>query len=92
MNAQHNISQIASLLGRHKSSMSRELRCNSGSRGYRLKRDSELEIDEALKSTGYIVRPFASWKRGLGFSQNLIGVLRKKSRETADKRHKRRGN
>ena len=37
-------------------------------------------IDEALNSTGYFARPFASWERGtnadLGFCQNFNGLLR----------------
>jgi IS30 family transposase len=37
-------------------------------------------IDEALKSTGYFARPFASWERGrnlvLGFCQNFSGLQR----------------
>ncbi len=37
-------------------------------------------FDEALKSTGYFARPFASWERGshvgLGFCQNFNGLLR----------------
>jgi IS30 family transposase len=37
MNASHNITQIADLLGRSKSTISRELCRNAGSRGYRPK-------------------------------------------------------
>ena len=37
MNAQHNITQIARLLGRDKSTISRELRRNAGCRGYKAK-------------------------------------------------------
>ncbi len=37
-------------------------------------------IDEALKSTGYFSKPFASWARGgnvdLGFCQNFNGLLK----------------
>jgi len=44
MKAQHSIMQIASLIGRHKSTISRELRRNTGSRGYRPKQASELAI------------------------------------------------
>ena len=34
MKAQHSITQIANLIGCHKSTISRELRRNAGSRGY----------------------------------------------------------
>jgi IS30 family transposase len=42
MKAQHNITQIARLLGRDKSTISRKLRRNSGCRGYRAKQACEL--------------------------------------------------
>ena len=42
MNAQHNITLIAQLLGRDKSTISRELRRNAGCRGYRAKQAREL--------------------------------------------------
>jgi IS30 family transposase len=42
MKAQHNITQIARLLGRDKSTISRELRRNAGCRGYRAKQACEL--------------------------------------------------
>ena len=45
MKAQHSITQIASLIGRHKSTISRELRRNAGRRGYRPKQASELAIE-----------------------------------------------
>ena len=40
--AQHSITQIASLIGRDKSTISRELSRNAGSRGYRPKQASAL--------------------------------------------------
>ena len=42
MKALHTITQIAQLLGRHKSTVSRELRRNAGFRGYRPKQACEL--------------------------------------------------
>ena len=42
MKAGHNITQIADLLSRSKSTISRELRRNAGSRGYRPKQACEL--------------------------------------------------
>ena len=42
MKAQHNITQIARLLGRDKSTISRELRRNAGRRGYKAKQACEL--------------------------------------------------
>ena len=48
--AQHSITQIASLIGRHKSTISRELRRNAGSRGYRPKQASELAIERSEQS------------------------------------------
>ncbi len=42
MKAQHNITQIARLLGRDKSTISRELRRNAGCRGYKAKQACEL--------------------------------------------------
>ena len=42
MKAQHSITEIAQLLGRHKSTISRELRRNAGFRGYRPKQACEL--------------------------------------------------
>jgi Helix-turn-helix domain len=42
MKALHTITQIAQLLGRHKSTVSRELRRNVGFRGYRPKQACEL--------------------------------------------------
>jgi len=50
MKAQHNISQIAQLLGRDKSTISRELRRNAGCRGYRAKQASELACKRAESS------------------------------------------
>ena len=41
---------IAKLLDRHKSTISRELRCNTGSRGYRLKQACELSVERAQNS------------------------------------------
>jgi IS30 family transposase len=50
MKAQHCITQIASLIGRDKSTISRELRRNAGSRGYRPKQASELAIERSEQS------------------------------------------
>ena len=50
MKAQHNITQIAQLLGRDKSTISRELRRNAGCRGYRAKQASELACKRAESS------------------------------------------
>ena len=50
MKAQHSITQIASLIGRHKSTISRELHRNAGSRGYRPKQASELAIERSEQS------------------------------------------
>ena len=59
MNAQHNITQIASLIGRHKSTISRELRRNAGSRGYRPKQACELATERAEQSrNAYTVAPW----------------------------------
>ena len=58
MNAQHSTTQIASLIGRHKSTISRDLRRNAGSRGYRPKQASELAIERAEQSrNAYRVTP-----------------------------------
>jgi IS30 family transposase len=50
MKAGHDQSQIAKLLGRHKSTISRELSCNTGSRGYRPKQACEISADLAQNS------------------------------------------
>ncbi|MDH4449487.1 MAG: IS30 family transposase [Rhodoferax sp.] len=50
MNAGHNSTQIADLLGRSKSTISRELRRNAGSRGYRPKQACELSRERAQGS------------------------------------------
>jgi IS30 family transposase len=50
MKAGHNITQIADLLGRSKSTISRELRRNAGSRGYRPKQACELSRQRAQGS------------------------------------------
>ena len=50
MKAQLNITQIADLLGRSKSTISRELQRNSGSRGYRPKQACELSRERAQGS------------------------------------------
>ena len=42
MKAQHNFTHIAQLLGRDKSTISRELRHNAGRRGYKAKHACEL--------------------------------------------------
>lgn len=44
MKAQHTITQIAQLLGRDKSTISRELRRNTGNRGYRPKQACEMAL------------------------------------------------
>ena len=59
MKAQHSITQIASLIGRHKSTISRELRRNAGSRGYRPKQASELAIERSDQNrNAYTVAPW----------------------------------
>ena len=59
MKAQHSITQIASLIGRHKPTISRELRRNAGSRGYRPKQASELAIERSKQSrNAYTVAPW----------------------------------
>ncbi len=50
MKAGHDQTQIAKLLDRHKSTISRELRRNSGSRGYRPKQACELSVELAQNS------------------------------------------
>ncbi len=50
MKAGHNITQIADLLSRSKSTISRELRCNAGGRGYRPKQACELSHQRAQGS------------------------------------------
>ena len=50
MKAQHNITQIAVLLGRNKSTISRELHRNAGSRGYRPKQACELAAQRSESS------------------------------------------
>ena len=50
MKARHDQTQIAKLLDRHKSTISRELRRNSGSRGYRPKQACELSVKRAQNS------------------------------------------
>jgi IS30 family transposase len=48
---------------------------------------AHIQIDQALKSTGYFARPFASWERGS--NENFNGLLRqyvpkKRSMNTVD--------
>ena len=50
MKAGHDQSQIAKLLDRHKSTISRELSRNTGSRGYRSKQACEMSADRAQNS------------------------------------------
>ena len=50
MKAGHDQSQIAKLLDRHKSTISRELSRNTGSRGYRPKQACEVSADRAQNS------------------------------------------
>ena len=50
MKAQYSISQIAGLIGRYKSTISRELRRNAGSRGYGPKQVSELAFERDEQS------------------------------------------
>ena len=50
MKALHTITQIAELLGRHKSTISRELRRNAGFRGYRPKQACELALKRSESS------------------------------------------
>jgi len=59
MKAKHSITQIASLVGRHKSTISRELRRTAGSRGYRPKQANELPIERSEQSrNAYTVAPW----------------------------------
>ncbi len=59
MKAQHSITQIVSLIGRHKSMINCELRRNAGSRGYRSKQASELAIKRSDQSRdAYTVAPW----------------------------------
>jgi len=57
MKAQHNISQIARLIGRNKSTISRELRRNAGCRCYRAKQACELvcKRSESSRNTNTLV-------------------------------------
>ena len=56
--AQHSIMQIASLIGRNKFTIIRELRLNEGSHGYRRKQASELAIERSKQSrNAYKVAP-----------------------------------
>jgi IS30 family transposase len=58
MKAQHSITQIASLIGRHKSTISRELRRNAGSRGYRPKQACEKAVERSKHSrNAYTAEP-----------------------------------
>ena len=58
MKAQHSITQIASLIGRHKSTISRELRRNVGSRGYRPKQACERAFERSKHSrNAYTAEP-----------------------------------
>ena len=50
MKAQHNITQIAQLLGRDKSTISRELRRNAGCQGYKAKQACELACKRSESS------------------------------------------
>lgn len=50
MKAQHTITQIAELLGRHKSTISRELLRNAGFRGYRPKQACEMALKRSESS------------------------------------------
>ena len=59
MKAQHNITQIAQLLGRDKSTISRELRRNAGCRGYRAKQACELACKRSELSS--IANALAPW-------------------------------
>jgi IS30 family transposase len=50
MKAGHDRTHIAKLLERHKSAISRELKRNTGSRGYRPKQACELSVKRAQNS------------------------------------------
>ena len=50
LKAQHNITQIAQLLGRNKSTIRRELRRNAGCRGYKAKQACELACKRSESS------------------------------------------
>lgn len=58
MKAQHSVTQIDSLIGRHKSTISRELGHNAGSRGYRPKQACDRAIERSKNSgNAYTVEP-----------------------------------
>lgn len=50
LKAGHSLSEIAAALERHKSSISREIRRNTGQRGYRPKQAQEFAIERGLNS------------------------------------------
>ena len=50
INSRHDQTQIAKLLVRHKSTISRELKRNTGSRGYRPKQACQFSVERALNS------------------------------------------
>lgn len=56
MKANQTISQIADQLGRHKSTISRELSRNEGRRGYRPKQACELALSRAQGSRKEVAR------------------------------------
>ena len=51
---EHSLAEIASVIGVHKSSVSRELKRNPGNRGYRPQQAHELALGRRLKSTSRI--------------------------------------
>ena len=65
MKANQSITQIAEQLGRHKSTISRELRRNAGCRGYNAKQACELACkrSESSRSADYFRWCIFSWSR-----------------------------
>ena len=77
--AQLKITQIARLLGRDKSTIIEALhplmdRVKTLTYDNGKEFSGHARIDEALGSTGYFARPFASWERGS--NENFNGLLR----------------
>jgi IS30 family transposase len=88
LKADHNQTEIASVLKRHKSTISREVGHNRGFHGYRphaslvhtLTSDNGKEfshhqvVAEELNADGHFAHPCHSWERGL--NENTNGLIR----------------